>query len=154
MMRIEVGSLALIGAVVGGFALIKVGPIVGPINFNRESPLLSEDDEQRARALRIAAERKAEKAAEKRAEAEQKAEEAARMRETRERTSMKTEFGEVYVYFCKGGPSIWEGMKDRAFIECVSKVADMKCPLANPESLASQTEWSIRYRSDGWLHFC
>lgn len=154
MLRITVGGLALVGVIVGGFALVKVGPIIGPINFNRESPLLSEDDEQRARALRIAAERKAEKAAEKRAEAEEKAAEAARDRETRDRYGRKTDFGEIYVVFCpfdlkKAPPEQSEGEK------CSTKMDQERCP-GKPAwmGISPPDRFSVRLRKDGMLYFC
>ncbi len=158
MASITIKSLAIIGTLVGGFSIFKIGPVVGPINFNRESPLLSEDDEQRARALRIAAERKAEKAAERRADAELEAEIAARQRKLRDETGIKMDFGEVYAFLCKGDTSIgyypmmYSSMKDPEFVECLSRI-NKPCPHPRSDSLGRDT-WSMRIRDEGWLWFC
>ena len=150
-MSIDVKSLTFIGALlgVGGIALVKIGPVVGPITINKEASILSEDDEQRARAARIIAERKARKAAEDRAEAEEKAVEAARQREHRDRTivennlaEIKNEFGEVYATFCKGN------FGDRELLNCYQNAVKNKCPVPTLGG------WSVRITEHGVMVFC
>ncbi len=153
MSNVTIGSVALFSALIGGIALIQIRPTIGPFNFNRESPLLSEDDEQRARALRIAVERRAEKAAERRIEAEQKAEETARLRVIHGQlgTVIKTESGDIYAILCRGGPS---SNPESEFYTCLTKALETQCPVRPPYRYSSQNEWSVRYRNEGWLLVC
>lgn len=105
MLRIAVGSLALFGVVVGGFALVRVGPVLGPINFNSGLKEYTEYDVQKARADRVAAELKAETAAKKRIEAEEKAtkliEQKVEQRGFAREFSVEVAVGTIYFLTCR-----------------------------------------------------
>lgn len=125
MSRIFV-SLTLVGALIGGFAFLRIGPIFGPININSGLKEYTDYDVQKALADRVAAERRAEEAALKRAAAEESAEASARYPEVSNIRAISKDAGEIFSFRTYGFVCRPQSM-DEAF-HCDDKANETECP--------------------------